>query len=84
MRSMRSLNCYLLIVQFCFFKENTKLPGAGRLLDQRTHVSVHGYVGGRDLGWHTGAFVVPVPSHSALLLRLSYSPQYSQAKAELQ
>ena len=32
-----------------------------------------------SLGWHTGVFAIPknVNSHGVLLLRLSYSPQYS-------
>jgi hypothetical protein len=48
-----------------------------------TRVAVHDVFAGQPLGWHKRMFVTPAPilSHGVLLLRLSYSPQYSASAA---
>lgn len=45
-----------------------------------TRVSVHDVFEEKDMGWHSGQFRLSraLPTHSAVLLRLSYSPQYSR------
>ena len=49
-----------------------------------TRVALHDVFAGRSLGWHRRSYRLaqPLPTHGAVLLRLSYSPQYG-ARDEL-
>ena len=44
-----------------------------------THVSVRDVFDRKDEGWHTGSYTLasPVPPHGAVVLRLSFVPQYT-------
>jgi hypothetical protein len=45
-----------------------------------TRVAVYDAFADQDMGWHTHSYAIQrlVPAHSAVLLRLSYSPQYER------
>ena len=44
-----------------------------------TRVAIHDVYEGTDLGWHTFTYATarPIAAHGVMLLRLSYSPQYT-------